>query len=60
MKLHWTKTEDTPWRHVDAGTVADLEDEALAARLIAEGIAELVVEKAERAVKPKGRTATKQ
>jgi len=59
MKLHWTKTEDTPWRHVDKGTVAEVDDDELAKRLIAEGIAEPVVEKAERAVKPKGRTATR-
>ncbi len=59
MKLHWIKTEDTPFRHVDEGTVAEVDDDELAKRLIAEGIAEPVVEKAERAVKPKGRTATR-
>lgn len=59
MKLHWIKTEDTPWRHVDAGTVADVDDAELAKQLVAEGTAEPVVEQAERAVKPKGRTATR-
>lgn len=59
MKLHWLATEDTPWRHVDAGTVADLADEELAKRLIADGIAELVIEQAERAVRPKGRRAVR-
>ena len=59
MKLRWLKTEDTPWRHVDEGTVADVEDGELAKRLIAERICEPVAEKAERAVKPKGRTAVK-
>lgn len=59
MKLQWLETEDTPWRHVDKGTVAEVDDEELAKRLIAEGTAKPVVEKAERAVKPKGRTATR-
>lgn len=58
MKLRWIKTEDTPWRHVDAGTVAEVEEE-LGRRLIAEGIAEPVAERSETAVKPKGRTATR-
>lgn len=59
MKLHWLETEDTPLRHVDKGTVADVDDEGLVKRLIAEGIAVPVEEKAERAVKPKGRTAVR-
>ena len=59
MKLRWIETEDTPWRHVDAGTVAEVDDAAFARRLIREGICEPVVEQAERAVKPKGRTATR-
>ena len=59
MKIRWILTEDTPLRFVEAGTVADTDDE-LAKQLIAEGIAEPVVEKAERAVKPKAKTAVKQ
>ena len=58
MKIRWLQTEDTPWRHVDAGTVAETEEE-LAKKLIAAGIAEPVEAKAERAVKPKAQTATR-
>lgn len=58
MKLHWIATENTPDRFTPAGTVAEVDDE-LGKRLIAEGIAEPVVVKAERAVKPKASTATK-
>lgn len=46
MRLRWKVTEDTPYRHVDAGTVADVADD-LAERLIAEGIAVPVKTKAE-------------
>ena len=58
MKIRWIKTEDTPHRHVDAGTVADADDE-LAKQLIDEGTAEPVVEKTERAAKPEAKKATK-
>jgi len=58
MLIRWKQTEDTPYRHVDAGTVAETEDE-LAKRLVAEGIAEPVAAKAERTVKPKGETAVR-
>lgn len=58
MKIRWIQTEDTPFRHVAEGTEADTDDE-LAKRLISEGIAVPVVVKAERAVKPKGKTATR-
>lgn len=56
MRIHWLKTEDTSWRHVDAGTIADVDVET-AKRLIAEGIAEPV--KAERSVKPAATKAVK-
>jgi hypothetical protein len=59
MLIRWLKTEDTPYRHVDAGTQAET-DEETAKRLIAEGIAVVVPAKAERAVKPKGEKAVKQ
>lgn len=52
MKIRWKQTEDTPLRHVDAGTVAETDDE-LAKRLISEGIAEPVKE----APKPKAKAA---
>ena len=55
-KLHWIQTENTPYRYVEAGTIAEVDDD-LAARLIAEGIAEPV--KVERAVKAKAETAVK-
>lgn len=58
MKIRWIKTEDTPLRHVDAGTVAETEDE-LAKQLVAEGIAEPVAARAERAVKGGGEKAVK-
>jgi hypothetical protein len=58
MRIRWTQTENTPLRYVEAGTIADTDDE-LAKQLIAAGIAEPVVEKAERAVRPKASTAVK-
>jgi hypothetical protein len=58
MLIRWKETEDTPYRHVDAGTVAETEDD-LAKRLIRDGIAEPVAKQAERAVGPKGQTATR-
>jgi hypothetical protein len=58
MLIRWKVTEDTPYRHVDQGTVAETEDE-LAKQLVADGIAEPVAGKAERAVKPKGEAAVR-
>lgn|GEM_PF-6489135 len=58
MLIRWKLTEDTPLRHVDAGTVAETDDE-LAKRLIAEGFAEVVAVKTERTAGRKARTATK-
>jgi len=58
MLIRWLKTENTGLRYVEAGTVADTEDE-LARELISAGIAEPVEVKSERAVKAPARKAVK-
>ena len=50
MKVRYTKAIDTPLAWVPEGTEAELPDEE-AKRLIADGLAVPVAEKAERAVK---------
>lgn len=58
MLIRWKQAEDTPLRHVPAGTVAETDD-ALARQLVKDGIAEPVKAEPQKAVRPKGKTAVR-